>query len=43
MKPFAEAKAIFCGKDMSFYTQKIAVPYKKILFAQNLPYRPAVL
>jgi len=43
MKPFAEAKAYFCGKDLSFYIPKVVVPYRGIIFAQNLPHRPAVL
>jgi len=43
MKPFADAKAIFCGKSLTFYTQKVVVPYKKIFFVQNLLYRHAVL
>ena len=40
---FCFAKAIFCGKSLTFYTQKVVVPYKKIFFVQNLLYRHAVL
>jgi len=43
LKPFAEAKAIFCGKSLTFYAQKVVVPYKKIFFVQSLLYRHAVL
>ena len=43
MKPFAGAKANFCGKNLSFYTPKMIVPYRKIILAHNFPHRLAVL
>ena len=43
LKPFDEAKAIFCGKSLSFYTPKMIVPYRKIILAHKFPHRPAVL
>ena len=43
MKPFAGAKANFCGKNLSFSTKKVLVPYRKIFCAQNFLHRPTVL